>query len=298
MTATERAPGKRRPVAAIAGAGVSAAALLMNDDERRGSASTSGAAGARTTPADVNGSAPTPSSAPPSPTPGVPREQPRPTVSPSAPQPVSPSSDGKAAPAGYQVVEDPAGFSLAVPLGFTRKLEGPRIFYMSPGETFRIGIKVADPESGGPLAVHQRAHAKGPANNPGYRDAEVVAAHHNGHEAALWLFTWNGFSAVEGPRHTRDLCWEEGGRLYDVWVSAPVGRTAEARGYFDTAVRTFARTGAPAAEAPRERPAGPRQLPVYRVPSNVWGQYASEAMDTPPPAGGTCSTVMPDWVRV
>ncbi|MFI1281815.1 serine/threonine-protein kinase [Streptomyces sp. NPDC020858] len=251
-TATDRAPGKRRPgasliagllVAAIAGAGVSAAALLMNDDERRGQASTSGAAGARTTPPDGNGSAPPPSSAPPSPTPGVPREQPEQTVSPSAPQPVSPSSDGKAAPAGYQVVQDPAGFSLAVPLGFTRKLDGPRIFYMSPGETFRIGIKVADPESGGPLAVHQRAHAKGPASNPGYRDATVVADHHNGHEAALWLFTWNGFSSAEGPRHTRDLCWEEGGRLYDVWVSAPVGRTGEARGYFDTAVRTFARTG-------------------------------------------------------
>ncbi|MFD6968414.1 serine/threonine-protein kinase [Streptomyces sp. NPDC059979] len=230
-TATDRAPGKRRPgasliagllVAAIAGAGVSAAALLMNDDERRGQASTGGAAGARTTPPDGNASAPAPSSAPPS----------------SAP----PSSDDKAAPAGYQVVQDPAGFSLAVPLGFTRKLDGPRIFYMSPGETFRIGIKVADPESGGPLAVHQRAHAKGPASNPGYRDATVVADHHNGHEAALWLFTWNGFSADEGPRHTRDLCWEEGGRLYDVWVSAPVGRTGEARGYFDTAVRTFART--------------------------------------------------------
>ncbi|MGW7435183.1 serine/threonine-protein kinase [Streptomyces sp. NPDC054849] len=252
---TDRAPGKRRPgvsliagllVAAIAGAGVSAAALLMNDDERRGQASsTSGAAGARTTPTGVNGAAPTPapSSTPPTPGPGIPREQLQPTVSPSAPQMVPPSSDGKAVPAGYQVVEDPAGFSLAVPLGFTRRLDGPRIFYMSPGETFRIGIKVADAESGGPLAVHQRAHAKGPANNPGYRDAEVVAATHNGHDAALWLFTWKGFSEAEGPRHTRDLCWEEGGRLYDVWVSAPVGRTGEARGYFDTAVRTFTRTG-------------------------------------------------------
>ncbi|MFD9081649.1 hypothetical protein [Streptomyces erythrochromogenes] len=66
---------------------------------------------------------------------------------------------------------------------------------------------------------------------------------HNGHEAALWLFTWDGFSTTEGPRHTRDLCWEEGGRLYDVWVSAPVGRAAEARSYFDTAVRTFTRAG-------------------------------------------------------
>ncbi|MFF4428761.1 serine/threonine-protein kinase [Streptomyces sp. NPDC001513] len=244
-------PTRRRPaaaliagllVAAIAGAGVSAAALLMNDDEHPKQASTSGVAGGRSTATDAVASAPP---APTSASPTGPGGRTA-TASPAAPQPAPPASDDKgdkAAPAGYQVVEDPEGFSLAVPLGFTRKVEGPRIFYMSPGETIRIGIKVADPESGGPLAVHQRAHAKGPSNNPGYRDAEVAAGTHDGHEAALWLFTWDGFSPAEGPRHTRDLCWEEGGRLYDVWVSSPVGRSGEARGYFDTAVRTFVRTG-------------------------------------------------------
>ncbi|MFJ3961661.1 serine/threonine-protein kinase [Streptomyces sp. NPDC090036] len=236
------APGKRRPwaalfaavlVAAIAGAGVSAA-LLMNDDKYGGQTSTNGAAAGPTSPADAAGPASTPAPAPaPAPAAGT-------ASSPSSP---SSSADGKgAAPAGYRVVKDPEGFSLAVPLGFTRKVEGPRIFYMSPGETFRIGIKVAEPESGGPVAVHQRAHADGPSNNPGYRDAEVVPTSQGGRPAALWLFTWDGFSTAEGPRHTRDLCWEEGGRLYDVWVSSPVRRSEEARGYFDTAVRTFVRT--------------------------------------------------------
>ncbi|MFB7255905.1 protein kinase domain-containing protein [Streptomyces nojiriensis] len=220
-----RAPGKRRPgaaliagllVAAIAGAGVSAA-LLMNDGEHGGQTSTSGAAGLPRTPTSA--------------------------ATGEKIDTVSPSSDDKPAPAGYRVVTDPEGFSLAVPLGFTRKVEGPRIFYMSPGEAFRIGIKVAEPESGGPLAVHQRAHAQGPGTNPGYRDAEVVATSQNGRQAALWRFTWDGFSTTEGPRHTRDLCWEEDGRLYDVWVSSPVRQGDEARGYFDTAVRTFVRTG-------------------------------------------------------
>ncbi len=224
-SAPVRGPGKRRPaaaliagllVAAIAGAGVSAA-LLMHDGERGGRTSTSGAAGLPSVPAAA--------------TPGE-----RTGTD-------SPSPDDKPAPAGYHVVTDPEGFSLAVPLGFTRKVEGPRIFYMSPGETFRIGIKVAEPESGGPLAVHQRAHAKGPGTNPGYRDAEVVITSQNGRQAALWLFTWDGFSTAEGARHTRDLCWEEDGRLYDVWVSSPVRQGDEARGYFDTAVRTFVRTG-------------------------------------------------------
>ncbi|MFG2337891.1 serine/threonine-protein kinase [Streptomyces yangpuensis] len=234
------APARRRPgaalvagllVAAIVGAGASAAALLMNEDDPADRAdrpaATSGATG---------GSAGGAPDAPPG------AQVSAPAPAPSAPgQRTAPSSDGKSAPAGYRVVQDPAGFSLAVPHGFTRRADGPRIFYMSPDETFRIGIKVSDTESGGPLAVHQRSHAKGPANNPGYRDAEVSSSTHNGRDAALWLFTWNGFSAAEGPRHTRDLCWEEDGRLYDVWVSAPVGRTAESRDHFDTAVRTFTR---------------------------------------------------------
>jgi hypothetical protein len=143
------------------------------------------------------------------------------------------------APSGYRVAEDPAGFALAVPEGFTRQPQGERVFYLSAGETFRIGVKVTDPQPGGPLGVMRRAAAKGPEANPGYRDGRVTSVTHRGHPAALWEFTWDGFSAAEGARHTYDLCWEEDGRLYDVWVSAPVGKVREAREYFDVAVDTF-----------------------------------------------------------
>lgn len=135
---------------------------------------------------------------------------------------------------------DPAGFSLAVPEDFTRVPQGERVFYMSPGQVFRLGIKVAAAPPGGPLAVMESAAAKGPDTNPGYHDGRVIETSHGGGPAALWEFTWNGFSAAEGPRHTYDLCWEEGGLLYDVWVSAPVGKVREAREYFDVAVDTFA----------------------------------------------------------
>lgn len=85
----------------------------------------------------------------------------------------------------------------------------------------------------------ERAAAKGADTNPGYHDGRVTRTSHGGRPAALWEFTWNGFSAAEGPRHTYDLCWEENGLLYDVWVSAPVGKVREAREYFDVAVDTF-----------------------------------------------------------
>ncbi|WP_367321290.1 serine/threonine-protein kinase [Streptomyces sp. HUAS ZL42] len=216
-------------VAAMAGAGVSAAALLVNRGEQGGRTPTS--------------SAPH-SSASTSASPTVTRS-PSPTVTATrSPSPVtSPASDDRpTAPSGYRIADDPAGFSLAVPDGFTRKPQGERVFYMSPGDTFRLGIKITDPEPGGPLEVMRRAAAEGPDTNPGYHDGRVTETTRGGRPAALWEFTWNGFSTAEGPRHTYDLCWEEAGRMYDVWVSAPVGQVREAREYFDVAVDTFVRT--------------------------------------------------------
>ncbi|MFE1879194.1 serine/threonine protein kinase, partial [Streptomyces diastatochromogenes] len=170
-----------------------------------------------------------------------PTTRPRQTRPPPARGPPT-ASTTHTAPSGYRTARDPAGFSLAVPQDFTRERQGERVFYLSPGQTFRLGIKVAPPETGGPAAVMSRAAADGPSTNPGYHDGRVTETTHAGHPAALWEFSWNGFSAAEGPRHTYDLCWEEGGRMYDVWVSAPVGKVKEAREYFDVAVDTFSVT--------------------------------------------------------
>ncbi|MGW7077030.1 serine/threonine-protein kinase [Streptomyces sp. NPDC054871] len=207
-------------VAAVAGAGVSAALLMSRD----------GGGGGGEPTATATQSAPTKTVSPsPSPTPTVTVTRGSRTPKPSTPE----------APEGYRVTKDRRGFTLAVPHGFTREVDGPRVFYKSAGGTFRIGIKESAPEPGGPLAVQRRSDAKGPENNPGYRDGEVTETSHNGRPAALWQFSWDGFTAAEGDRHTYDLCWEEGGRMYDVWVSAPIGKAEEGRRYFDTAVDSF-----------------------------------------------------------
>ncbi|WP_367044355.1 serine/threonine-protein kinase [Streptomyces sp. Je 1-332] len=207
-------------VAAVAGAGVSAALLTSRDGGGDGGEPTATATQSAAT-----------NTVSPSPTPTVTVTRGSRTPKPSTPE----------APDGYRVTKDPRGFTLAVPEGFTREVEGPRTFYKSAGGTFRIGIKESAPEPGGPLAVQRRSDAKGPENNPGYRDGEVTETSHNGRPAALWQFSWDGFTAAEGDRHTYDLCWEEGGRMFDVWVSAPVGRAEEGRRYFDTAVDSFVR---------------------------------------------------------
>ncbi|MEI5102118.1 protein kinase [Streptomyces sp. PmtG] len=145
------------------------------------------------------------------------------------------------APGGYRLAKDPRGFALAVPVGYRRGTDGPRTFYAAPDGAARIGITVAAPVPGGPLAAQRRADAEGPGRSPGYREGQVAETTRNGRPAALWQYTWDGSDAARGARRTYDLCWEEGGRMYDVWVSAPADEAARARRHFDTAVDTFVR---------------------------------------------------------
>ncbi|MEV5989445.1 serine/threonine-protein kinase [Streptomyces sp. NPDC052051] len=207
-------------VAAVVGAGVSVMALLWRDDGTIGDLPRSSAPQRPSVSASVT------------------RHSPPGTVPVPAPTGASPSA-ARTAPEGYRLAHDPGGFSLAVPHGFTRSPQGEGVFYLSPGRTFRIGIRTADPEPGGPLAVMRRADAAGPATEPGYRDSRVTKTSHHGQRAALREFSRNGSTAAGGPRRTVDLCWEEDGRMYEVWVSAPVGRVRKAKEYFDAAVDTF-----------------------------------------------------------
>ncbi|MFD0414151.1 serine/threonine-protein kinase [Streptomyces sp. NPDC127108] len=237
LTAPLSAPARRRQnrimlitaalVAAVAGGAVSAATLLLGQD--------GDGDGGRTAP---------PSSASPDNTPtdsGSPRPTATSTVTktPDTVPPAAPSTP--AAPAGYRLAKDPRGFALAVPRGYVRGTDGPRTFYTAPGGAVRIGIEAADPVPGGPLAAQRRADADGPRDHPGYRDADVTATTRNGRPAALWQYTRDGSGGGAGARRVYDLCWQEGGRRYDVWVSAPAGQAREGRRHFDTAVDTFVR---------------------------------------------------------
>ncbi|MFH8795453.1 hypothetical protein [Streptomyces sp. NPDC017941] len=209
-------------VAAVAVGAVSAAVLLLGRDGDGG--------GVRTVPpSSVGPDAPDDSAPRPTATSTVTRTPD--TVRPSTPE----------APENYRIAKDPRGFALAVPKGYVRETDGPRTYYSSPGGVVRIGIDKDTPRAGTPLAAQRRSHAAGPRDLRGYRDGEVTGTTRNGRPAALWQYTWDGSGADGGARHTFDLCWEENGRMYHVWVSSPVGRAGEARRYFDTAVDTFVR---------------------------------------------------------
>ncbi|MFD7664868.1 serine/threonine-protein kinase [Streptomyces sp. NPDC059788] len=144
-----------------------------------------------------------------------------------------------AVPQGYHLVRDPLGCSLAVPDGFFRSYEKPRVFYYSAGKRQRLGIHIQENASTGPLDTMRRADAEGPGNYPGYRDGTVTRTTHRGRPAARWEFTWDGGPGEGGARHTYDLIWEEGGTTYDVWVSAPLAEHDRAKRHFTIALNTF-----------------------------------------------------------
>ncbi|MFI6147827.1 serine/threonine-protein kinase [Streptomyces sp. NPDC051109] len=212
-------------IAALFAVAVAGAVALTSQFGER---SADGARGAAPATASASGRA----SSSPAPAPASAAADAKPARTASAPVP-------RPAPAGYRTVSDAEGFSLAVPNGFQRSTDDQRVFYVSPDGAFRIGVKTSPAASEGPVTVMRLSHASGPTTNPGYRDGTVVPTTHNGLPAALWEFTWNGFTAAEGARHTFDVCWEENGRMYDVWVSAPVGRLPEARSHFDAALDSF-----------------------------------------------------------
>ncbi|MES4901267.1 MULTISPECIES: serine/threonine-protein kinase [unclassified Streptomyces] len=162
---------------------------------------------------------------------------------PSKGSPTPSNTSSKAAvPKGYELVDDPEGFTIAVPKGYSREFKPPRVYYNSPGMEFRIGIHVQEQDPKGPLRLSREADARGPQDYPGYRGGQVIETDRKGLPAALWAFIWNGSADDGGSRQTYDLTWDEAGRMYDVWVSAPVAKKSEGKQHFDTAVNTFSQS--------------------------------------------------------
>ncbi|MBD0736617.1 serine/threonine-protein kinase [Streptomyces sp. CBMA29] len=164
------------------------------------------------------------------------------TPSPTTPPPTTPSL-----PAGYERVTDPTGFSLALPAGYVRDAQRDgngvlRVYYWSPDRTFRFGEREQSPDPRGAYAVLRDQDLAGPKAGsvyPGYRDGVITETTQRGHLAALWQFTYDGFADGKGARRTFDLCWTEGGRMYDMWLSAPIEQVERARDTFDAARAAF-----------------------------------------------------------
>jgi hypothetical protein len=163
------------------------------------------------------------------------------TASPVTAAPTTPAAP-TAVPTGYGTVRDPSGFRVALPAGYERQDDPPRVYYWSPDHAFRFGERAQPAGPRGPYEVlrAQDTASHGPGTQyKGYRDGIITRTTMRGMPAALWEFTYDGFPSGGGPRRTFDLCWTEGGRMYDIWLSSPIEQVEQARHTFDTARATF-----------------------------------------------------------
>ncbi|WP_436773326.1 hypothetical protein [Yinghuangia sp. YIM S09857] len=138
------------------------------------------------------------------------------------------------------------GFTVLVPDGWTGPhKDGDRVFYRSPGNVVRLGLR-PDPAdtSGDPSADLAAQDAGGTGSSataayPGYQRVQLAATSHNGAPGCLWEFTWNDTGT---PRRSVNLRYTGGIRMYDFWVSGPVAGSATVRDVFDAAKSSFTPT--------------------------------------------------------
>ena len=161
---------------------------------------------------------------------------------PTRPPTTAPTSTAPPLPSGFRQVADARGFSVALPEGYEREPTAARVYYWLVDHTFRFGEREQKPDPRGAYAVmsdQDRAATKPGSPYKGYRDGVITRTVMHGQEAALWEFTYDGFGDGKGARRTLDLCWAEHGRMYDIWLSAPVEQTEAARSTFDTIRASF-----------------------------------------------------------
>jgi hypothetical protein len=129
-------------------------------------------------PSDTDGTSPDDASPAPGQESGAPSASPSgpsepPSGSPEESPPLSPSASSSAEPsasppAGFRAEDDPAGFTLAVPDGWRRTVEGPSVFYTSSDQDIMLQI----------FELH------GPEGTPyeSAQEAERIAARQRGYE--------------------------------------------------------------------------------------------------------------------
>ncbi len=161
---------------------------------------------------------------------------------PTTPDAGHPSSGGdNAVPAGWQRVKDPVGFSLLVPKGWKRQLDGNEIDYTPDNGKHRIRISVDKlPDFENPY-MHMLNMEKSLKDRlPQYKR---VTLHSNTYrdqvKSSLWEFTYVEKQDFPGKRHAIDqMYYGDGGRPeYALYMSGPEEDWATTRQQFDTVLQ-------------------------------------------------------------
>ncbi|MFF9685161.1 protein kinase [Streptomyces sp. NPDC014623] len=148
----------------------------------------------------------------------------------------------KEIPDGWKRVDDPEGFSLAVPEGWERQTSGSQIDYTPDGGAHRLRIGL-DPQ---PDFTHSYTHMQSiekdlAARLPGYERLSLEKNVFRDRPGSRWEFTWVESKDHPGPRHGIDQMYfaEAGGPEYAFYMTGPAEERAESRKLFETMLRSW-----------------------------------------------------------
>jgi hypothetical protein len=144
---------------------------------------------------------------------------------------------------GYRLVRDKQlGVSFPVPDGWKmRERSAEQVTYADPSGLAGITIGTVAPAGQSPVSHFTDIETNTKANYPTYRRLRMQQTTFRGQPAAVWEFTFQGrvrlFRAI-------DLGFgREGGREYDIYLSAPDAQWDTYRPVFDTVRDTFTTPG-------------------------------------------------------
>ncbi|WP_217545179.1 serine/threonine-protein kinase [Streptomyces sp. GbtcB6] len=146
-------------------------------------------------------------------------------------------------PQGYHLVTDKAlGVSFPVPDGWTAGTRATdEVTYKDPTGLAGVTIGMVEPAGANPVTHLADIEANTKVNYPTYRRLRMQRTAFRGQPAAIWEFTFRGrarvFRAIDLGYGT------EGGREYDIYLSAPDAKWDTYRPVFDNLRDGFRTTG-------------------------------------------------------
>jgi hypothetical protein len=164
-----------------------------------------------------------------------------PGPAPTGPTPSRSATPGPAAPAGYRWADDPGGFRFLLPVAggvWLRTTDsGNQIFYSPDNKVHYLQFAVTVGQSTRPLDHFEQMEAT-VSKLKDYRKAKMADARVNGHDAAVWEFTYAAKDG--GRRHAIEAEFiDDQGTAYAVYLSCPDKDWTEGEQRFTTVLNSF-----------------------------------------------------------
>ncbi|MFC8666210.1 protein kinase [Streptomyces sp. NPDC057199] len=151
-------------------------------------------------------------------------------------------------PDGWERVDDPQGFSLALPKGWKRQVENTQVDYTPDNGEHFVRIAVDDSPDFDTPYTHLLDLEEQLGRLQDYRRVGLEENTFRDRPGALWDFTWTALSKdteFPGPRRAIEQAYlSRDGVEYVIYMSSPVADWDTAKERFDTILRSWRPPGA------------------------------------------------------